>query len=307
MIAVYRVGSKHAWSAIFDFRTFPLDANVTWSPRLALFGDLGLVNGRSLPYLVNASLKNSFDAIIHLGDISYDLFSSQGRTGDAFLNKMQPAAARVPYMVLPGNHEYLPAIGDGGKNFNARFRMPGGDANQYTWTLGPIRFVVLNTEVYFLSEGGNPARAHKQIAWLRAVLKQANARGERQKWPWLVVLQHRPVYCSSPQFGRCPGGQSWVSCFDILRLPLDIVLILLSGQIRQGIQFLSFPGLEEEFVKGAVDLVLSGHNHHYERSYPVYDKRIKVTSMEQPYTNPKAPVYIISGAAVSTLITNCNQ
>lgn len=212
-IAVYRVGSKHAWSEIFDFRTFPLDANVTWSPKLALFGDLGVVNGRSIPYIVNASLEDKFDAILHLGDIGYDLFSNQGRTGDEFLNKMQPAAARVPYMVLPGNHEYLPAIGDGGKNFNARFSMPGGDANQYTWTLGPIRFVVLNTEVYYLSEGGNPARAHKQIAWLRTVLTQANARGEREKRPWLVVLQHRPVYCSVTMFGRCPGGQTWVSCF----------------------------------------------------------------------------------------------
>ena len=44
----------------------------------------------------------------------------QGRIGDQFMRAVEPIAAHVPYMVLPGNHEYLPAIGDGGKNYMTR-------------------------------------------------------------------------------------------------------------------------------------------------------------------------------------------
>ena len=61
-------------------------------------------------------------------------------------------------------------------------------------------------------------------------------------------------------------------------------------------RFLNFPGLEGLFYKYGVDLVLSGHNHHYERSLPVYDKKVLVSDPDQPYHNPLAPVYIISGA-----------
>lgn len=38
-------------------------------------------------------------------------FKLQGRLGDAFMDLIEPIAANFPYMVLPGNHEYLPIIG----------------------------------------------------------------------------------------------------------------------------------------------------------------------------------------------------
>ena len=39
--------------------------------------------------------------------------------------------------------------------------------------------------------------------------------------------------------------------------------------------------------------VISGHNHQYERSYPVYHG----SPTQKDYINPKAPVYIVNGAA----------
>ena len=30
-----------------------------------------------------------------------------GRVGDAFMNQIQDVASKVPYMVVPGNHEWL--------------------------------------------------------------------------------------------------------------------------------------------------------------------------------------------------------
>lgn len=40
------------------------------------------------------------------GDISYELYTYNGTTGDTFMNLMQPSVSRMPFMVVPGNHEY---------------------------------------------------------------------------------------------------------------------------------------------------------------------------------------------------------
>jgi hypothetical protein len=42
--------------------------------------------------------------LLHIGDISYA--RGTGIIWDAFMTQIQPIAARVPYMVSIGNHEY---------------------------------------------------------------------------------------------------------------------------------------------------------------------------------------------------------
>lgn len=44
------------------------------------------------------------------------------------------------------------------------------------------------------------------------------------------------------------------------------------------------------------------HEHSYERLWPVYDKKVYNGSYDAPYTNPKAPVHITTGSAVSLSI-----
>lgn len=46
----------------------------TFSPTFAVYGDFGLENARSLPYLVKDTLEGGIDAVLHCGDIAYDLF-----------------------------------------------------------------------------------------------------------------------------------------------------------------------------------------------------------------------------------------
>jgi hypothetical protein len=47
--------------------------------------------------------SGAVDVVIHSGDISYaDGFMPHW---DTFVNKVQPIASKVPYMVTPGNHE----------------------------------------------------------------------------------------------------------------------------------------------------------------------------------------------------------
>ena len=68
----YRVGSaESSWSKVFHFKTLPLGNS--WSPRLAIYGDLGFQNEESLPFLSKDVEKDLYDVIFHIGDFAYDL------------------------------------------------------------------------------------------------------------------------------------------------------------------------------------------------------------------------------------------
>jgi acid phosphatase type 7 len=63
--AVYHVGSNFAWSNIFSFTAMPSGSE--WSPRFAVFGDMGNVNGQSIGRLQEETQAGKFDAILHVG------------------------------------------------------------------------------------------------------------------------------------------------------------------------------------------------------------------------------------------------
>jgi len=71
--AVYHCGSDQGWSDMFWFITSPDES--TWSPQLAIFGDLGNENAKSLPHLQEEVQRGMYDAILHVGDFAYDMDS----------------------------------------------------------------------------------------------------------------------------------------------------------------------------------------------------------------------------------------
>jgi hypothetical protein len=66
--------------------------------------------------------------------------------------------------------------------------------------------------------------------------------------------------------------------------------------IRDGLKHSHKYALESLFYQHGVDLQLYGHEHNYERLFPVY-KNIVYNGTSDPYTNPPAPVHVISGSA----------
>jgi acid phosphatase type 7 len=70
-------------------------------------------------------------------------------------------------------------------------------------------------------------------------------------------------------------------------------------KIRKGIPAVNDYGLEELFYRYGVDLEIWGHEHIYERMWPLYDSIVYNGSVEYPYRNPKAPIHVIIGSAVS--------
>jgi len=67
------VGSNaSAWSETFLFRTLP--SGYEWTPRIAIYGDLGFQNEESLPFLSKDVIEGDmYDVIMHIGDFAYDL------------------------------------------------------------------------------------------------------------------------------------------------------------------------------------------------------------------------------------------
>jgi len=67
--------------------------------------------------------------------------------------------------------------------------------------------------------------------------------------------------------------------------------------VRVGVPFLHVFGLESLIYQYGVDLAIWAHEHSYERLWPVYDRQVYNGSYDKPYTNPKAPVHIVTGSA----------
>jgi hypothetical protein len=61
------------------------------------------------------------------------------------------------------------------------------------------------------------------------------------------------------------------------------------------------------FEATGVDLVLAGHDHHYERSHPILDGQAVDAAMGPDYTNPRGPIYVVTGggANVRSVSTSC--
>lgn len=87
-------------SQVFEFKTFP--DKIDFSFKVCVFGDLGVENGVSASYLLEAAARRDFDLAILVGDISYDLHAQDGHIGDVFMRHMEPFFAQIPLLVIAG-------------------------------------------------------------------------------------------------------------------------------------------------------------------------------------------------------------
>ncbi|KAJ7374236.1 hypothetical protein OS493_007313 [Desmophyllum pertusum] len=266
----YHCGGVEGWSGLFSFKA--LKSGVDWSPRMAVFGDLGSVNAKSVSYLQEETQQGKYDAILHVGDFGYNLDDDNARVGDDFMNQVQPIAAYVPYMTCPGNHELAYNF----SNYRNRFSMPGNSENIfYSWDIGPAHIISVSTEVYFWFQFGIEPVV-QQYDWLEKDLKKAASPENRALRPWIIVMGHRPMYCSNSDGDECTWHEN---------------------APRSGITSKNLFGMEDLFYKYGVDLGIWAHEHSYERLLPLYNWQVCNGSREEPYTNPCAPVHITTGSA----------
>lgn len=80
--------------------------------------------------LISLVEADQIDVLIHSGDESYaDGFMPHW---DVFMNKVQPIASKIPYMVTPGNHEFWYNF----SQYKHRFTMPNTTPNNAEGTKG---------------------------------------------------------------------------------------------------------------------------------------------------------------------------
>ena len=86
--------------------------------------------------------------------------------------------------------------------------MPQKTDNEfYTFKLGKALFVAFSTEFYFTIENGSNEKVIQQKQWLEEVLTEANQPNNRAKWPWIIGLGHRSLYCSTTD-NDCINGMT---------------------------------------------------------------------------------------------------
>ncbi|CAG9832257.1 unnamed protein product [Diabrotica balteata] len=139
--------------------------------------------------------------------------------GDEFMRQIEPIAAYLPYMTCPGNHEEAYNF----SNYRYRFSMPGGlNSPMYSINVGPMHIISISTEVYYFLDYGIKPLVF-QYEWLEEDLATANLPENREKQPWIIVMGHRPMYCSNTDHDDCTHHETIT---------------------RVGLPFLQFFGLE---------------------------------------------------------------
>jgi len=265
----YSCGGNEGWSPVFSFKTVPAAAT---SLRVAIYGDLGVINARSLARLQHESHQGVYDAIVHVGDFAYNMDTDEGVMGDTFMDQIEPIAGYLPYMTCPGNHESA----DDFHQYRGRFSMPNYQQTEslyHSFDVGPVHFVAVSTEVYYYGPN-TEARVQAQYEWLVQDLEWAAAPENRTRRPWVVIYGHRPMYCSM--------NDDWDDCH------------FMGCKTRVGLN--GKYGMEELLVKYGVDLAVWAHEHTWERLYPTYNYTVYKNGTD-PYYNPKGPTHITTGSA----------
>lgn len=187
--------------------------------------------------------------LFHLfnGDLCYaNLSQDRVRTWWDFWNNNTRSARNRPWMPSPGNHEN--ELGNGPIGYQAYqtyFSLPPAEGQTdltrglwYSFTAGSVRVVAIaNDDVCYQDGGDSYVRGYSngaQRAWLEKELAAARA---DKSIDWLIVCMHQVAISTADKFNGADLGirQEWLPLFD----------------------------------KYGVDLVVCGHEHHYERSHPI--------------------------------------
>lgn len=220
-------------------------------------------------YAVNAVER--FKPLFHLlnGDLCYANLNPlfQPAVWADFGNNNQASAAFRPWMPCPGNHEIEFNNGDQGfDSYLTRYTLPDNRTDfpgrWYAFRVGTALFVSLSADDVIYQDGGafvagpaalQPAAGtgHASIAAGTSFYVRGYSGGAQTRWleetlarasrdesiDWIIVQMHQDALSSSKTGNGSDKGlrEAWLPLFD-----------------RYG-----------------VDLVLCGHDHDYERSWPV--------------------------------------
>ncbi|KAI9310821.1 Metallo-dependent phosphatase-like protein [Dichotomocladium elegans] len=252
-------GNETLWSDLYMFHTPSPDASFEFIAT----ADMGTSNAVSRPNLRRLAEQHRYDFMTFAGDQAYDMADFNGTKGDEYMNFVQDIYATIPVMAALGNHESAYNFSHYKNRFNILpYRESGSpDPTFYSFDYKALHFVAFSSEVFF--DDGSAEQIQTALNWLDQDLTRANE--NRFERPWIIVMAHRPMYCS-PSLATEDCDEK----AEIMRLGP-----VLDGK-RTG-------GLEALFLKHRVDIYLCGHRHNYERTFPVaHNTRISTFYRDAP-------------------------
>ena len=195
--------------------------------------------------------------LFHLfnGDLCYaNLAVDRVRTWSDFWENNTRSAQNRPWMPSAGNHENERGNGPiGYRAYQTYFSLPavaGQDQTTkgmwYSFTVGSVKVISLNNDDICYQDGGDSYvrgySGHAQKRWLE---KELAATRLDRGIDWIVVCMHQVAISTADKFNGADLGvrQEWLPLFD----------------------------------EYGVDLVVCGHEHHYERSHPVRGQQRNAT------------------------------
>ena len=133
----------------------------------------------------------------------------------------------------------------------------------YSYDINNVHIVSMNSEIFFNKKAFSKTYKAQVLKWLKRDL----AKSDKE---WKIVYMHRPYYCS-----------------------LDSKKKRCTKQADKIIEH-----LEPIIHKYRVDVFLTGHNHYYERTLPVYKMQVDRESLsknDSVYNSPKYTTYVTCG------------
>jgi 3',5'-cyclic AMP phosphodiesterase CpdA len=285
--------------AAFTFTSFGDQGTPTLGKKFVLPPTLTMANP---PLFVNDNLGGPAGSdttlgverlkpLFHLfnGDLCYaNIAEDRVRTWWDFWSNNSRSARNRPWMPSPGNHEN--ELGNGPIGYQAYqtyFSVPEATGQTdvtrglwYAFTAGSVRVVsIANDDICYQDGGNSYVRGYSsgaQKAWLEKEL--AAARADRNI-DWLVVCMHQVAISTVDKFNGADLGirEEWVPLFD----------------------------------KYEVDLVVCGHEHHYERSHPIRGREsnptltpIPVATATDVIDTTKGTVHMVIGGGGTSLPSN---
>lgn len=229
--------------------------------------------------------------LFHLfnGDLCYaNLAHDRIRTWWDFWANNSRSARNRPWMPSPGNHEN--ELGNGPIGYQAYqtfFAVPPATGQTdvtrglwYAFTAGSVRVIsIANDDVAYQDGGDSYVRGYSagaQKAWLEGELAATRANRDID---WIVVCMHQVAISTAERSNGADLGvrEEWVPLFD----------------------------------KYSVDLVVCGHEHHYERSHPIRGQETNRTLTPKPQATAidvidttKGTVHMVIGGGGTSSPTN---
>lgn len=229
--------------------------------------------------------------LFHLfnGDLCYaNLAEDRVRTWWDFWENNSRSARKRPWMPSPGNHENELGNGPiGYRAYQTYFCVPEASGQTemtrglwYAFTAGSVRVIsIANDDVAYQDSGDSYVRGYSagaQKAWLEGELA---ATRRNLDIDWIVVCMHQVAVSTADMFNGADLGirEDWLPLFD----------------------------------KYGVDLVVCGHEHHYERSHPLRGRESNATLTPLPVATAtdvidtsKGTVHMVIGGGGTSVPSN---